>query len=196
VKKPLSYLLVAVLALAGYALSPFYAAWQLREAIKAGDTATIARKVEFESVRASVRESIRTHADLIPAATELGRQVKPSWWQRVKTAFGASMVDRFIETYISPEGLPKLANYGKTWRETVRSKPDDDARPWHQRLANFWSRVKRAELTGITRAVLEVADRHDPSRSYVGVFELSGFEWKLTRLHILTGANADRLARL
>ncbi len=45
----LGFLLLVAAAL--YALSPFRAAWVLREAINAGDTATIERKVEWDRVR-------------------------------------------------------------------------------------------------------------------------------------------------
>lgn len=192
----LSFLTLAVLIATAYVISPFWAAWQLREAIRSGDTATLARKIEWTSVRASVRTSLGTQQDLAPMAAELGRQVRPTIWQRLKTAFGATMVDRFVETYITPEGLPQLASYGRTWNETVKRRPPDDTLAWHERLGRFYARVKRAEFTGLAQAVLEVTDKHDPNRSYLGQFELIGFEWKLTKLQIKTEKTAGRVARL
>ena len=179
-----AYLAVVLLAGVFYVLSPFWAAWQLREAIKSGDTETIQRKVHWQSVRSSLKASIQSHRDLMPEATRLGEQIQPSMWQRVKAAFGATMVDRFVETYITPDGLAKLAAYRKTWRERVRGMVDESALPWRQRLARFYARLRRAEFTGLTRALIEVADKDVPTRSYVGVFELNAFEWRLISLRV------------
>ena len=129
---------IAVLLLGStlYIASPFWAAWSLREAIKAGDTATIDRKVVWDGVRASLRASISDSAQLLPEATEAGERVPPTMWQRVKTAFGQSMLDRFIESYVTPEGLPKLFRYRKTWNGTVKGATDDEDK------GDFFERAK------------------------------------------------------
>lgn len=188
--------LAVLSAIAGaiYIVSPFWAAWQLREAIRTGDRDTISRKVEWPSVRASLRESISHQSELLPSATALGSEVKPTFWQRVKSAFGATMLDRFVESYITPDGLPKLANHSRGWRNAVTGKTTDQDRPWNERVAEFYSRVKRAEFTGLAQALIEVADRDDPKRSFVGVFEFHGFEWKLTKLRILSAQTAAQTA--
>lgn len=182
-----TWFVVSVLLGVIYVASPFWAAWQLREAIRSGDTDSIERRVRWDSVRSSLKASIVTQREILPEATALGTQIQPSIWQRVKGAFGASMLDRFIESYITPTGLPQLAAYGRTWRQTVGHSNDDDTfGTWQQRVYKFYKRVKRAEFVGLTRAVLEVEDMDVPGRHYVGVFELSGFEWKLTELKIIS----------
>ena len=175
---------VVIATASAYVASPFWAAWTLREAIKAGDTATIERKVVWPSVRDSLRASIARHQQLLPEANELGEQVQPSVWQRVKSAFGASMLDRFMETYVTPEGLPKLFRYRKMWKENVKGEPDDEKLAFAERAGNFYRRITRAEFQSPTRVEIEIADRNRPDRRYVSVMELHGFEWKLTRLTI------------
>lgn len=184
--------LLATIPLALFIASPFLAAWQLREAIKSGDTAYLDGKVEWENVRASLKASLAAHARLLPEVNAAGEQVKPSMWQRVKSAFGSTMLDRFVETYATAEGLPKLFQYRKTYKQVLREPLESDDDPWHQRVARFYPRVKRAEFQSPTRVEIEVADRLDGDRNYVSVLELKGFEWKLTSLRVVAAADPAR----
>lgn len=178
-------------ALAGaYVASPFYAAWTLREAIKSKDTQTIERKVVWESVRASLKTSLASHAQLLPEATAAGETVKPTLWQRVKSTFGANMLDRFIESYVTPEGLPQLFAYRQAWKRTVAGVPDETKLPMMDRAKAMFSRVKRAEFKSFTRVVIEVQDKNLSDRHYISTFELHGFEWKLTELAVLSTVSA------
>jgi hypothetical protein len=174
---------------AGYAASPFVAAWSLREAIKNSDIATIERKVVWDGVRTTLRASIASNASLLPEATAAGERIRPTVWQRMKTAFGHSMLDRFIESYVTPEGLPKLFRYRKTWNGTVRREADEEDHPEVlERAKAFYRRLIRAEFKSPTRIEIEMADRVTPDRRYVTVMELHGFEWKLAELHVLGGS--------
>ena len=180
--------LLLLLTGAGYAASPFVAAWSLREAIKSGDTATIERKVVWDSVRASLRASIAGNAQLLPEAVEVGERIKPTMWQRVKSAFGQSMLDRFIESYVTPEGLPKLFRYRKAWNGTVKGQTDDEEKlDVLERARAFYKRMSRAEFKSPTRIEIEMVDRFAPDRRYLSVMELHGFEWKLAELRIFGG---------
>ncbi len=179
---------VLFLGCATFVASPFWAAWSLREAIKAGDTATIERKVVWDGVRTSLRASIASNTQFLPEATQAGENVRPSMWQRVKAAFGQSMLDRFIESYVTPEGLPKLFRYRKTWNGTVKGETDDeDKGDFFERAKVFYSRMSRAEFTSLTRIEIEMTDKFAPDRRYVSVMELHGTEWKLAELRIIGG---------
>ena len=192
-------LLLLLLIGGGYVLSPFVAAWNLREAIKAGDTATLERKVIWGSVRSSLRASIASNAALLPELNQAGERLRPTLWQRVKAAFGQSMVDRFVESYVTPEGLPKLFRYRKTWNGTVKSEPDEEEHlDFFERAKAFYARLSRAEFSSPSRIEIEMIDRFAPDRRYVSVMELHGFEWKLTGLRIVGGATRTggiRMAR-
>ncbi len=177
-------LVISLLAVA-YIASPFVSMWNLREAIKRSDTAAIESRVEWPRVRDSLRASLADHASLSPLATAAGEKVQPSLWQRVKGAFGATMLDRFIETYVTPEGLPKLFDYRAMWRETVSNDtPEPEAVTGMERVKQFWARIKRAEFQSLTRVEIEIADRNISDRHYVSVLELDGFGWKLTSLRV------------
>lgn len=177
-------LTVLLLGAAGYLASPFVAAWTLRHAIMNGDTATIEQKVVWSSVRDSLKTSIARHHQLLPEANELGEKVDPTMWQRVKAVFGQSMLDRFIETYVTPEGLPKLFHYRRMWNTNVKGEPDERTLAMADRVKRFYHRVVRAEFQTPTRVEIELKDKNTPDRRYVTVMELHGFEWKLASLRV------------
>jgi hypothetical protein len=188
---------ILLLCGAGYVLSPFVAAWNLREAIKAADTATLERKIVWSTVRTSLRASIAANSQLLPEATEAGERVRPSLWQRVKSAFGQSMLDRFIESYVTPEGLPKLFRYRSSWNGTVKGETDEeDKLDFFERAKVFYRRLSRAEFQSPTRIEIEMIDKFQTDRRYVSVMELHGSEWKLAELRIIGGSAKPVGARM
>jgi hypothetical protein len=181
---------------ATYVASPFYAMWNLREAVKRGDTAAIEERVEWPTVRESLKASLARHPSLIATVTAAGGDVTPSVWQRIKGAFGATMVDRFIETYVTPEGLPKLLDYRRLWQDNVSGGATAEPVSRIERMRNLWARVTRAEFQSLTRVEIEMQDRRAADRRYVSVLELDGYTWKLTGLRVVVVNATGRLAEL
>lgn len=181
----------------GYVASPFVSAWNLREAIKRGDTASIESRVAWPTVRQTLKTSLASESNLLPMANAAGAAVPPTLWQRVKGAFGASMLDRFIESYVTPEGLPKLFDYRRAWHENVTGEAAQiEATSRIDRFKQFWARIKRAEFLSLTRVEIEVADRKVADRRFISVMELDGLGWKLTGLRVVSLDAAKRLAEL
>lgn len=198
-RRAIVLLVFAGLLSTAYIASPFVAAWRLREAIKSGDVATMQQKIEWASVRATLKQSLTQNPGVLPAGMIPGfdPNARPSLWQRVKTALGHSVIDNFVEAYITPQGLSQLVSYRKTWRETVKQVPDERLTlPWQQRVANVYRRLKRAEFQSLTRIEFEMADRESPERHYISVLELFGTEWKMTELRIRVLNAAERLVQL
>ena len=188
-------LVLLPLALA-YAAWPIYSALEIREAVIAGDTTTLNRKVEWEALRASLKASItpETIARLMadPDAPP------PTLWQRIKAAVAPTMADSVIERYVTPEHLPVLLGYRRIYRGTVRpalglkEPPSALAGTWldgtgFDRFASFWVRVRRAVFMSPMRFILEVEDKYRPGRHFVGTLELKGYDWKLTGLSVTGG---------
>ncbi len=179
---------VIVLCGAMYVVSPIWAAWSLREAVRRGDVSTIEHRVEWDSVRQSLKSSLAQHAQLLPHAEAAGAEIRPTLWQRVKSAFGATMLDRFVESYVTPEGLPRLFGYQQMLRDaslTATSTEDMDKLAWTERFAAFYQRVKRAEFQSLTRVEFEITDRNTADRRYIAAMELVDLRWKLTSLQIV-----------
>jgi hypothetical protein len=192
VKGLLVVLLLAVL----YAAWPIYAALEIREAIIAGDTATLTRKVEWESLRASLKTSLSPETIARLAADP--DAPKPSLWQRIKAVVAPALAETVIDRYVTAENLPQLLGYRRIYRGTVQpalglQEPKTVlAGSWLggtaiDRFASFWARVRSAIFYSPTRFVLEVEDKYRPERRYIGTLELRGLTWMLTGLQVTGG---------
>jgi hypothetical protein len=185
--------LLFLLALA-YLAWPLLTAWQIREAMIAGDTPTLQRKIEWASVRTSLKQSLSAEAQ---ARLESDPNTPaPSLWQRIKATIAPTLAESAVDRYVTPENLPAFFGYRETYRNTIRPALGMKEPPTVlagtpfagtpiDRLASFYARVRRAVFYSLTRFEVEVVDRYQPERRYVSTFELRGLEWKLTALAIL-----------
>jgi hypothetical protein len=185
-------LLILLLGIA-YAAWPVYAALEIREALMAGDAQTLADRIEWEPLRASLKSSISPQTMARLAADP--EAPKPSLWQRVKAFIKPKLAETVIDRYITPEHLPTLLGYQRAYRGTIRpalglkEPPTQLAGTWFaggriDRFVSFWVRVRSAVFHSPTQFVLEVEDKFRPERHYVGTLELRGWEWKLTGLNV------------
>ena len=187
-------IILAFLLTVAYGLWPLYSALQIRQAVIAGDTAMLARKVQWEAVRTTLKSSLSPETIAKLAADP--QAPKPTLWQRIKAVVAPHMADTVIDRYVTPENLPTLLGYRKTYRETVRPAlglPEAPT-PYEgtalggtaiDRFAAFWSRVRRAVFYSFTEFEMEVEDKYRPGRRYIGTLELIDYDWKLTKLIII-----------
>jgi hypothetical protein len=186
-------ILLVFAGLLAYVAWPLHAAMQIRDAMVAGDVATLTRKVEWESVRRSLKASMSPEA-LARLEADPGSP-QPSLWQRVKSAVAPRLAGNVIDRYVTPENLPVLLGYRRVWRGTLqpalgREEPRTVladtmlANTAFDRFASFWQRLRRATFLSPGKLVLEVEDKYKAGRRYIGTLELVGYEWKLTALAI------------
>lgn len=191
--KKLFLLLVAGIGLAvGYVAYPLLTVWSIREAIRTSNTSYIENKLEWPTVRASLRASMLEYAiGPTPIVSAGNPAPRIGFWQRIKNGLSRRAVDNMVESYVTPEGLPQLFGARQFYRENISGEQAElDALPWHERATNFWSRIKRAEFHSPTEFEIEMADKHDRSRHYIGVLKLRGFEWKLIEIRLRTVSTA------
>ncbi|MFA7308170.1 MAG: DUF2939 domain-containing protein [Hyphomicrobium sp.] len=191
-KKPLWIIagLIALVAVA-YIGAPFLTAWNIREAVRNGNSAYLTTAIEWPSVRETLKPSIARIALDLPTG-EQTEPANPSLWQRAKAYWGQGAINSLVESYVTPEGLPQLFTAQKAYRDYVSGDDGTNALPILERISRAWARVKRAEFTGFTTFEIDMADKNDPSRLYLGKLQLSRVGWKLTelRLKFLNPANA------
>lgn len=189
-------------ALGVYLLTPFVSAYQIRQAIRSGDTGLLETLVEWPAVRESLKASL---ADIERKKTEHATRhgiPSPSLWSRIKAAATAGVAERMIDQYVTPTGVVEMHNARATLRSAANSVTatpsgaealagdalDPSADPAGEnavaRFLRFWSRVKRAEFKSPSLIELEVADRKVAERRYVGTMEFRGLGWKLTKLEV------------
>jgi hypothetical protein len=186
-------ILIFVALVVGYWAWPLHAALQIREAMISGDTATLARRVEWNLVRASLKASVSPEAIARLEADPNAPQ--PSLWQRIKNTVRPTVANTVIDRYVTPENLPVLLGYRRIWRGTVQPALGYPEPPTVladtlfagsvvDRFASFWKRLRRAVIHSPGKVVVEVEDKYTPGRSYTGTFELRGLDWKLTELTV------------
>ncbi len=157
------------------------------------------RKIEWDSVRESLRQSIGAAA-LAPGRRGCARrrapEQTPSLWQRLKTA-SASVRSTALSTITSrPRGCRSSSACATPIARCRARRPRSARSRGTSAQAEFWSRLKRAEFKSPTAFEVEMADRNDPNRHFIGLLELRGAEWKLTDLRVRMVARRDRPRRL
>ena len=188
---------------AAYMASPFVAAYNIRHAVKSGDSATLKRKIEWIGVRASLKSSLSDlQAQAATTSTDStirGMPRPPSLWTRIKAIAAPVLIESFVDRYVTPEGLSQAYAMRDTWRQTMRpaiggavpkaalagDSPDATA---VDRVLSFVNRIKRAVFVSPTIVELEVADHLTPERRYVSRLALEGLEWKLTSVRVVGAA--------
>lgn len=163
-----------------YVVWPFWSAYSIRQAIENEDTEYLEQAIEWDSVKATLKPSLVAYAvDRPPDGRRSGLL------RRARAYYGRRMVNKFVDVYVTPQGLPELFQHGQTYREQIKRQVDDTASlPRNERAARAWRRLKRAEFTSPARLEVEVEDRFIPERRYTGVLELKEFRWKLTELRV------------
>ena len=186
-------IIISLVVVLAYMAWPFVTALQIRDAMIRGDTITLNRKIEWESLRASLKASISPDEAARLAADP--DAPPPSLWQRVKVAVGASVTSTVVDRYVTPDRLPVLVGYRRMWRGTIQPAIGVEEPPTAlattmlggtaiDRFVSFWKRLRSAIFHSPGYLEIEVADKYTPARSYRATLELVGWEWKLTRMTI------------
>jgi len=123
-----------------YAASPYYSVWRFGKAIRAHDMPALTARIDFESVRGSLKKQIRDH--FLGALNEKQKE-------RLTEFFRTSVndpLDQLLDAYITPEGISALiSNPGPIKNATsISSLPSLDLAA--KQIA--WSRFKNAFFTG------------------------------------------------
>jgi len=190
-KKPL-WIVVGLITLAtAYIGAPFLTAWNIREAVRNGNSAYLTTAIEWPSVRETLKPSIARIALDLPSPEQTETE-KPSLWQRMKAYWGQGAINQLVESYVTPEGLPQLFSMHKAYRDYVSGDDGTNALPIVERVSRAWSRVKRAEFTGLTTFEIDMADKTDETRIYLGKLELTRVGWKLAELRVKFLTAPDR----
>jgi len=188
-------LFIGLTAATIYLISPFIAVWTLREAVRTGDVALLQRKVAWDSVRASLKQSLKTEAQLVPQIAEAGMGTpKPGLWKRIKNKIGAGMVDRFVDNTTTPTGLVQA--YAARMADARAAKVPAATAEEHDlsRAASLISRIRAVDYPATGQFVITVADFEQPGRRFTGRFVLDNLEWRLVSLAISSVPEASDMA--
>ena len=182
----------ALLILA-YAAWPVAAAWQLRTAVKARDHAAIESKVDWATLRANLKQTVRTNL------TDETKNAGDGLFTRaLKRTVGPAVADRVIDAAITPRTLASVMAGRSLLDEAGLSRKGDapvpasapasaddaDADPAADPLAP--RRLRWAFFESPTRFRIEAVDRKLPGKRVVSILALQGLSWKLVDVYYVT----------
>ena len=171
-----------------------YTAWPvkdglaLRSAIRSGDSAAIDRLVDWEPLRASLKEEIAAELNrtLRQRGERKGRERTIT--ERVTQRFGPRVVDTLVETYVTPKGLPELVVYRDRMRELIERRrartEGEDGEDETQRTALPTTQVRWAFFTSPSRFEITFANPKYQGRRMIAALERSGLVWRLAEVRL------------
>ena len=179
-RKLITPVLVAMsLLTACYFVLPFWTALELKRAIRNGDAATVESRVEWDSVRASLRQSLTEQAPQEARRRFSRIPFIQKYAERIAAGYGRPVVDKMVDNFGTADGLIRLMS----WKEaTFGQKPPRTLTGIASEMSN---RIKRVAFVSLTRLETVIADRNDPNRHIFSALELRNTGWKLTELRIL-----------
>jgi Protein of unknown function (DUF2939) len=210
-RKAILVLCGLTLCASAYGLWPVVSAFQIKQAVKSGDVATLERKVHWAPVRASLKASVAS-LEPAPAPTETAAALPRSgfsFWSRIKATAAPMLADTFIDRYVTPEGISQIQQARRGgWRTLLGFAPPVPEGPANAVVAGalqsgdsaphadgdgtvvskfvaFYQRLVRAKFHSLSLVEFEIADKNTPGRRYISQFALSNFDWKLTSVRVV-----------
>ena len=181
--------MLCLLAVGTYVAAPLVAAFEIRQAIRQGDTETLARKVDWVSVRHSLKLSMRGRQP-----PESGR--KPGLMRRATASALPYLTEPLIDRYVTPEGVLQLY----AWRRSIRKDGVTPAQSGAgdpasiavavvpdrlERNLALLRRIERWSFPSLTRLELDMAERRDTGRRWRLAMEMHNLKWRLTEVVLL-----------
>lgn len=178
--------LLMVLGFAGYIAWPMWTAYEIVRATREGDHRTLEARVDWERLRASVKQSFRQRiADETTHRFGRSRLIESVSRGLQKVAEWRS-VNRRIEDFATPSGL---IAFDASRRERAKREGREPPQTIGGMLAALNERVKRIAFVTPTRVEFEMTDRIDPLKRIESVLELGPGGWKLTELRMFRVGN-------
>lgn len=180
-------------ALLGYGGSALVAAWQVREAMRNGDIATLQERVDWASVRRSLKSSIGETGEVIAEISESAGAQRPSLWARFKSAALPFVSDPLIDRYVTPEAAPKLYSWRQSWRNRVETGATDAGGDWTGlfggtgvgRALRVTRKIQRLALVSPGRIEIVIGDTFPKRRQWFIAMELRSTRWTVTEIRAL-----------
>jgi len=119
--RKLTIAVVSILALAGFYIAwPAYTGRVIGLALKSNDSATLERKIDFPRVRESLRPVLMAEVERsVSSIRDDGSAMKKLVAGQLKPDRVRSIVDRTIETIVTPDSIVRIARQGRTLKQAI-----------------------------------------------------------------------------
>ena len=168
-KPPLRrYAVIGVVVL--YLISPYWSFWRLRSALDSGDRDSLESRIDFPSVRESIKDQLRIQ---VTKSMAKDNDLKDKPFRGLAIAFAPLMVNHVVDNLVTPSGISALIADSKS----ALKEPDSAAPSQTSRKLIDWSKVHYAFFTGPTQFTVDI----DGTKLR---FRFTGFGWELKKLEI------------
>ncbi len=193
IRRSLIAVALVLAAVVGYGASALVGAWQVREAMRTGDIATLQERVDWAGVRRSLKSSIGETREVLAEISEAAGAPKPSLWKRFKAAALPFVSDPLIDRYVTAEAAPKLYSWRQSWRNRVRTG-DPEAESGGTALFGGTSfgralrvagKIQRLSLVSPGRIEIVIGDTFPKRRQWFIAMEMRAMRWTMTEIRAL-----------
>jgi Protein of unknown function (DUF2939) len=173
-----TFIAIFALLLLLYIASPYYSVWRFGETLRAHDMEALAARVDFDAVRASLKQQIRDHFLGV-----LTKKKKDRLAQFLSTE-GNDPLGQIIDAYVTPEGLAALISDPAPIKKanSISSLPSLESAP----RQIDWSKARHAFFTSPRDFAIE----HEGIKLR---FRFNGLGWKLHALDLQLEEKTEKL---
>lgn len=151
-----------------YVASAFLALGDLTKAVQSGDRDRLAARVDFPSVRASLKEQLD---DLIDRQARLHREFAANPFGRLILALAPRITDAVVDGIVTPDGIAQMLSRPLGGASGPRKHPGE-------RFERSWS------FTGSGDFEAAYTSDRDAKLTFALVFALRDFTWKVVRIDL------------
>ena len=170
----------AVILLMLYAASPYYALWRFGEALRARDMDALSARIDFPTVRGSLKQQIREKF-LNIGATKKHRRLA-----EFLMSAEPSLLDQLVDAYVTPEGLADLIEDPARIKSATSLPSPQRPAGAHQRIN--WLNTRYAFFT----SPRDFAVEHE---GIILRFRFNGITWRLRAIDLQLQAKHEGRSR-
>jgi len=170
----------AVILLMLYAASPYYALWRFGEALRARDMDALSARIDFPTVRGSLKQQIREKF------LKIGATKKHRRLAEFLMSAEPSLLDQLVDAYVTPEGLADLIEDPARIKSATSLPSPQGPADAHKRINSLNTRY------AFFTSPRDFAVEHE---GIILRFRFNGIAWRLRAIDLQLQANHEGRSR-
>ncbi|MGB0315362.1 MAG: DUF2939 domain-containing protein [Parvibaculales bacterium] len=164
---------ILLLLLIGNLVGPYFTIYSFSKAIQEKDANKIVEYVDFEKVRGSVKSQV-----LAAFHKSLGEEVGDNPFSTIGMAFGSALIDTYVESFVSKEGILHLFSL-----DDEAEKPSESSTEIPN-LKQAETKTPDYEIEYISFSKRRIIFENDKSEQLTLIIERFGLGWKIVDIRL------------
>jgi hypothetical protein len=162
--------------------SPYLALYNFVTALKSGDPVALQERVSWADVRQGFKEDLSA---MLAEKAAKDPKLRDNPFGGLAVMLGSAIVDRAIDTYVTPRGLAALIQRGKLAPVGTAGGRSPTAEQSVRGPIVRW-----AFFNGLTSFLLVLENENDKNAPLKMVMNFREFSWKIVRVYLPASSNA------